>query len=84
MNNVLWEFLNDFCQAYLNDILIYSKIRKKHINHVRLVLKRLREAELQIDIRKWKFDVKETVFLEVIVSELDLRMNLSKVIVIVN
>ncbi len=48
------------------------------------MLKRLREAELQIDIRKWKFDVKETVFLEVIVSELDLRMNLSKVIVIVN
>ncbi len=25
MKDVLWDFLNDFCQAYLNDILIYSK-----------------------------------------------------------
>ena len=25
MNDVLWNFLNDFCQVYLYDILIYSK-----------------------------------------------------------
>ncbi len=25
MNDVLWNFLNDFCQVYLNNILIYSK-----------------------------------------------------------
>jgi len=52
MNDVLWDFLNDFCQVYLNDILIYSKTRKKHRNHVKLVLRRLRKAELQINI--WK------------------------------
>ncbi len=84
MNDVLWDFLNDFCQVYLDDILIYSKMRKKHRDHVKLVLSRLREAELQMNIRKCKFDVEETVFLEVIVSELDLRMNLSKVTVIVS
>ncbi len=67
MNDILWDFLNDFCQVYLNDILIYSKTRKKHKNHVKLVLKRLRKAELQINIRKCKFNVEETVFLEVIV-----------------
>ncbi len=84
MNDVLWNFLNDFCQVYLDDILIYSKMRKKHRDHVKLVLRWLCEAELQINIRKCEFNVKETVFLEVIVSELDLRMNLSKVTVIVS
>ncbi len=84
MNNVLWNFLNDFCQVYLDDILIYSKMRKKHRDHVKLVLSRLREAELQMNIWKCEFNVKETVFLEIIVSELDLRMNFSKVTVIVS
>ncbi len=84
MNDVLWNFLNDFCQVYLDDILIYSKMRKKHKDHVKLVLSQLREAELQMNIRKCEFNVEETVFLEVIVSELDLRMNLSKVTVIVS
>ncbi len=84
MNKILWNFLNDFCQVYLNDILIYSKMRKKHRNHVKLVLSWLREAELQINIRKCKFNVEETVFLEVIISELNLCMNLSKVTVIVS
>ncbi len=84
MNDVLWNFLNDFCQVYLDDILIYSKTRKKHRNHVKLVLSRLREAELQMNIQKCEFNVEETVFLEVIVSELDFRMNLSKVTVIVS
>ncbi len=84
MNDVLWNFLNDFCQVYLDDILIYSKTRKKHKDHVKLVLSWLREAELQMNIQKCKFNVKETVFLEVIVSEQDLCMNSSKMIVIVN
>ena len=41
MNDVLWDFLNDFCQAYLDDILIYSKIQKKHKQHVKMILDRL-------------------------------------------
>ncbi len=84
MNDILWNFLNDFCQVYLDDILIYSKTRKKHRDHVKLLLKQLREAELQMNIWKCKFNVEETVFLEVIVLEQDLCMNSSKMIIIVN
>ncbi len=84
MNDVLWNFLNDFCQVYLDDILIYSKMRKKHRDYVKLVLSWLCKAELQMNIRKCEFNVEETVFLEVIVSELNLYMNLSKVTVIVS
>ncbi len=84
MNNVLWNFLNDFCQVYLNDILIYSKTQWKHKQHFKMILNHLQEADLQMNIWKCKFDVEETVFLEVIVSEQDLCMNLIKVKVIVN
>ncbi len=84
MNDVLWDFLNDFYQVYLNDILIYSKTQWEHKKHVKMILNRLWEADLQVNIWKCKFDIKETVFLKVIVSEQDLRMNSIKVKVIVN
>ncbi len=84
MNDVLWDFLNDFCQAYLDDILIYSKTQKKHRQHVKIILDRLQDADLQIDIQKCKFNVEETVFLKIIVSEQDFCMNFIKVKVIVN
>ena len=84
MNDVLWDFLNDFCQAYLDDILIYNKTQKKHRKHVKMILNHLWDADLQIDIWKCKFNVEETIFLEIIVSEQDLCMNFIKVKAIVN
>jgi hypothetical protein len=32
------RFINDFCSTYLDDILIYSKTREEHEEHVRKVL----------------------------------------------
>ncbi len=84
MNDVLWNFLNNFCQVYLDDILIYSKTQWEHRQHVKMILNRLREADLQMNIRKCKFNVEEIIFLEVIVSEQSLRMNSVKVKVIIN
>jgi len=41
MNDVLFEYLHQFCQIYLDDIIIYSKILKKHKRHVQLILNKL-------------------------------------------
>ncbi len=49
-----------------------------------MILNHLWEADLQVDIQKCEFDVKETVFLDIIVFKQDLRMNSIKVKVIVN
>ena len=84
INDVLWKFLNDFCQAYLDDILIYSRIKKEHIRHIRLMLNKFRETDLQINIKKCEFDVEKIVFLDVIISGSDLRMNSEKMKIIVN
>jgi len=57
INNVLFECLHKFCQTYLNDILIYSKTLKEHRTHMKEVLDKLREVDLQIDIDKCKFKI---------------------------
>ncbi len=82
INNVLFECLHKFCQTYLNDILIYSKILKKHRIHVKEVLSKLREVNLQIDIDKCEFKIQKISFLKLSIFINDLRMNFRKVDVI--
>jgi hypothetical protein len=79
MNDTLLPYLNDFAQAYIDDIIIYSKTRKEHIAHVRKVLQKLREAGLQVDIEKSEFFVQETHFLGLIVSTEGLKMDPKKI-----
>ena len=38
INDILFDYLNDFYQIYLDDILIYSKTKKDHTRHVRSIL----------------------------------------------
>jgi hypothetical protein len=38
MNEVLFDYLDDFCTAYLDDILIYSDNVLEHEHYVKLVL----------------------------------------------
>jgi hypothetical protein len=50
MNNVLFDYLDDFCTAYLDNILIYSENKLEHKEHVYKVLQQLIKAGLQADI----------------------------------
>ncbi len=84
MNDVLFEYLHQFCQIYLNDIIIYSKILKKHKQHVWLILNRLWEADLQINIDKCKFHVQKIIFLELLMSIERLKMNSRKMQAVVD
>ena len=68
MNDVLFDYLDDFCTAYLDDIMIYSENELEHEEHVHKVLQRLREAGLQADIKKSEFSVKRTKYLGFIIS----------------
>ena len=84
MNDVLFEYLHQFCQIYLDDIIIYSKILKKHKQHVWLILNRLQEADLQIDINKCKFHVQKIIFLELLMLIEKLKMNSRKMQAVVD
>jgi hypothetical protein len=41
MNNVLFNYLDNFCTAYLDNILIYSKDPLEHEAHIKKVLDQL-------------------------------------------
>jgi len=38
INKILTELLNDFYIVYLSDILIFSELNVKHVNHVKQIL----------------------------------------------
>ena len=55
MNDLLFEYINHFCQMYLNDILIYNKTRKQHERHFIQIFQKLKKIDFQIDIKKCEF-----------------------------
>ena len=67
INNILWEYLDDFCTVYLDDIFIYSKLEIKHEIHVKCIFQKLWKADLQVDIIKYKFHVIKIIYLSLII-----------------
>ena len=84
MNNILFNYLDDFYTAYLDNILIYSNNKLEYKHHVRKVLKRLRNTSLQIDLKKCKFYVTRTKYLGFIISIDRIKVNPKKVSIVKN
>lgn len=84
INDTLRPYLDIFCTAYLDDILIYSRTRSEHEQHLRLILTALREAGLYAKLEKCEFFVEETTFLGLIVGANGIRMDPRKIETIVN
>ncbi len=83
MNDNLMNYLDEFVIIYLNDIVVYNNSKKKHVRHVRKILQRLREIEIQIDVNKCEFHITEIKFLSMIIERDDIKMNSEKIKAIV-
>ena len=79
INDLLWEYLNDFCTAYLDDILIYSTSMMDHQTHMRKVLAKLQEAGIPADVDKCEFYVTKTKYLGLIISTDGIKIDPAKV-----
>ena len=66
-------------QAYMDDIVIFSKNHEEHRRHLGQVLDRLREFKLKISQEKSSFFRPEVKFMGHIVSEKGVRPNIDKV-----
>jgi hypothetical protein len=78
INDALRQHLNRFVITYLNDIMIYLKILKEHVNHVFKVLECLNRRNLHLKLKKCEFHQKEVNFLEFVVRRHEVRMNSEK------
>jgi hypothetical protein len=69
INWTLRDWLDDFCSAYIDDVLIYSDgSLADHREKVKKVLSRLRDAGLQLDIDKSEFEVHSIKYLGYIIE----------------
>ena len=68
MNSVFWNYLDHFVQVFLDDILIYSKNEKEHVEHFQLGLTCLREHKMYGKFLKCPFFQKDIHYLDNIIS----------------
>ena len=79
INDTIREYLDIFALAYLDDILIFSTTYKEHVQHVRMVLQKLREKDLPVKLSKCEFHKHSIGFLGYIVSDQGIGPDPSKV-----
>ena len=82
INDTLQGYLDIFAIAYIDDILVYSNSLSKYKKHVGLVLDRMREARLQLDISRSEFHIQEVIFLSLLDRKDGIRMDPKKIEVI--
>ena len=69
MNGVFRDYLDKFFIVFLDDILVYSKSKEDHEQHLRLVLQVLRGHQLYAKLTKCSFYQRKIHYLGHIISE---------------
>jgi hypothetical protein len=65
--------------VYLDDILIFSKIKEEHLRHLTLVMGRLQQEKLLINLKKSSFMKTKLIYFGFVISSNEMKMDLDKV-----
>ena len=68
MHKVFQPYFDKFLVVFIYEILIYSKTKEEHEDHLRIVLQALREHQLYAKFSKCEFCLTEVKFLVHVVS----------------
>ena len=75
MNYIFMDYLDKFAVVYLDDILVFSKNEEEHVEHLRLILERLREHQLYAKYSKCEFRLPEVTYLGHVISKDGIAVN---------
>ena len=78
MIEILGNWIEEFVVIYIDDIIIYSKIFKEHLQHIRKVLEKLKKVKLMLKLKKCKWCEQNIEFLRYIVGKDGLKSDLLK------
>ncbi|OCK90336.1 uncharacterized protein K441DRAFT_417882, partial [Cenococcum geophilum 1.58] len=67
INNILFNYLNNFYTAYLDDIIIYFKNKLEYKEYI-----------YKVNIKKLKFSIKRIKYLSFIININGIKANLEK------
>nr|KYP39237.1 Retrovirus-related Pol polyprotein from transposon 17.6 [Cajanus cajan] len=69
MNRIFHPYLDRFVVVFIDDILVYSKTREEHAEHLRIVLQTLKEKQLYAKLSKCEFWLESVNFLGHVISK---------------
>jgi hypothetical protein len=79
MNLVFMQELDKFIVVFIDDILVYSQNEKEHVEHLRIVLTRLRDNQLYAKFSKCEFWLNKVPFLGHVLSGDEISVDPTKV-----
>ncbi|XP_021732982.1 uncharacterized protein LOC110699774 [Chenopodium quinoa] len=79
MNRVFHPLMDNFVVMFIDDILVYSKNKEEHVEHLRAVLQTLRENKLYTKFSKCEFWLEKVAFLGHSVSKDGVEVDQAKI-----
>jgi hypothetical protein len=79
MNSIFMEELDKFVMVFIDDILVFSKSKQEHEEHLHIVLQRLCDHQLYEKFSRCKFWLREVQFLGQVISSEGITVDPGKV-----